>query len=280
MPAIDVAPGIHLHYEEDDYTDAWSKAPDCVLMLHGIGETGIAFRAWAPHFARKYRVIRPDLRGFGRSSALGSGELKGVTLWADDVESVVRQLGCARVHVIGAKLGALIAMELAQRQAPWMASMTLAGLLLSPKKAIGPWVGEWMRHIDEQGMESWARLTMPGRLGTAVSAEANEWWVRQMAAAPPASVKACLRMVAHVDEPEALEKVSVPTLVIVSSGRGAAGEFEQRQSVEAVDRFRRRIPDSKLMQVEATSYHVAGTHPDECAIGARRFIDERAERHP
>lgn len=279
MSMITVARGIRLHYEQDDYTDAWTR-PDCVLMLHGIAENGNAFRAWAPHFARKYRVIRPDLRGFGKSSPLGARTPKDVGIWANDIDSLVKKLKCSRVHLIGAKLGALIAMELAQRHAPWIVSMTLAGLLLSPKKAIGPWVKAWTRQIDEEGVGSWARTTMPGRMGGALGSEANAWWIKHMGTAPAESVKACLRMVSNVDEPAGLENISVPTLVIVSAGPAVSGEFEQRQPVAAVEKFRRRIPDSKLMLVEATSYHVAATHPDECAVGTRRFIEERVRGMP
>jgi 3-oxoadipate enol-lactonase len=277
MPILETSPGVRLHYEVDDYTDLWTK-PDCVLMLHGIGETANAWRAWAPHFARRYRVIRPDLRGFGQSGAIGAEPLDGVKSWADDIESLVAKLGCARVHVIGAKLGALIGMELARRQVPWMASMTIAGLLISPKKAIGPWAPEWMKHIKEKGMESWARLTMPGRMGGAISEEANEWWVKEMAATKPDSVTACLAMVSQVGEAEGLEKFTVPTLVIVSSGAApaASASFDQRQPVDAVDKFRSRIPRSELFQIPTTSYHIAATHPDECAERTLRFV----ESHP
>lgn len=273
---VEVAPGVRLYHDEDDYADGW-QATDCVLMLHGISESGIAFRSWAPHFSRKYRVIRPDLRGFGKSSPLGTTALKDVGVWADDMDTLMKKLGCPRVHVIGAKLGALIAMELARRHATWMASMTLAGLLLSPKKAIGPWVKEWIERIDEEGVERWARMTMPGRMGDALSIEGTEWWVRQMGTAPPESVKSCLQMVADIDEPDWLERVSVPTLVIAATRKSAKGIFDQRQPVEAVEKFLNRIPDCQLMQIEATSYHVAATHPDECAIGTRRFIEQRIE---
>lgn len=279
MPMIEVSSGIHIHYEEDDYADAWSK-PDCVLMLHGICETGIAFRAWAPFFARRYRVIRPDLRGFGKSSPLGVHTPKDVGIWADDIDSLMNTLERSRVHVIGAKLGALVAMELAQRHASWMASMTLAGLLLSPKKAVGPMLKEWTQHIDEKGLESWVRVTMPGRMGSALSREANEWWIKQMADSPVETLKACLRMIANTDEPARLEDIRVPTLVIVSAGKATSEKFEQRQSLDAVEKFCRRIPQSELMQIEASSYHVAATHPDECAIGTRRFIEERAQGTP
>jgi 3-oxoadipate enol-lactonase len=273
MPNIETSPGVTIHCEIDDYTDPWVES-DCVLMLHGIAETGNAWKSWAPAFARRFRVIRPDLRGFGQSTRLDGLQPKDMGPWADDLDALMRKLGCKRVHVIGAKLGALAGMELARRRVPWIKTMTIAGLLISPKKAIGPWVPDWLKHIDEKGMESWARLTMPGRMGDAIGAEATEWWVREMAEAPPESVKACLTMVKELGEAEGLEQFQVPTLVLVSSGKKSeGGDFEQRQSVDAVDRFRSRIPDSELATIEATSYHVAATHPDACAERVLQFID-------
>jgi pimeloyl-ACP methyl ester carboxylesterase len=275
MPKRTLTSGIRIHYEEDNYTDPWEPA-DCVLMLHGIGETAEAWTAWAPHFARRFRVIRPDLRGFGQSSKL-EPPLEGVTSWANDMDLLMREVGCSRVHVIGAKLGALIGMELAKRHAPWMATLTIAGLLISPKKAIGPWVKEWTDLIDSKGVESWARVTMPGRMGGALSEAANEWWVQLMAKSPAASVKECLSMVSHVGEPEGLEQFTVPTLVMVAGGDAVKSSFEQRQSVDAVDALRSRIPRSELFAVPATSYHVAATHPDACAQRTLQFIDTHSK---
>jgi pimeloyl-ACP methyl ester carboxylesterase len=277
MPKLTLTPGVEIHYQQDDCTDPWQPA-DCVLMLHGIAETAEAWRAWVPHFARRYRVIRPDLRGFGQSSPLEL-PLDGVTSWADETDALMRAIGAARVHVVGAKLGALIGMELAKRHVPWMATLTLAGLLISPKRAIGPWVKEWTEAIDAHGVERWVRLTMPGRMGGALTEAANEWWVRLMAQSPAASVKACLEMVAHVGEPEGLEQFTVPTLVMVAGGEAVKSSFEQRQSVDAVDALRRRIPRSELFEVPAASYHVAGTHPDACAERTLKFIDSHAEGH-
>lgn len=274
MPTHTVKPGVRIHYELDDYTDPWGSA-DCVMMLHGIAETADAWRAWVPHFARRYRVIRPDLRGFGKSTAL-EPPLQGVGSWTDEIEALVRGIGCERVHVVGAKLGALIGMELAKRKVPWMKTLTIAGLLLSPKKAIGPWVKEWSEAIDADGVERWARLTMPGRMGGAISEEANEWWVRHMAQAPAVSVKACLEMVSHVGEPEGLEQFTVPTLVMVAGGQAVDSSYKQRQSVDDVDALRKRIPRSELYEVPATSYHVAATHPDACAQRTLRFIDDHS----
>ena len=52
--------GCKLFYIIDDFTDAWRPAPT-VLFVHGLAESTEAWRAWVPHFARRYRVVRLDL---------------------------------------------------------------------------------------------------------------------------------------------------------------------------------------------------------------------------
>ena len=34
-----------------------------ILLLHGNCESGEAWYAWVPQLARRYRVVRPDVRG-------------------------------------------------------------------------------------------------------------------------------------------------------------------------------------------------------------------------
>jgi 3-oxoadipate enol-lactonase len=66
MPARRVERDLLLHYIVDDDTDPWSQ-PQSIVLLHGLGQSGAVWRGWVPHLAREYRVIRPDLRGFGAS---------------------------------------------------------------------------------------------------------------------------------------------------------------------------------------------------------------------
>jgi pimeloyl-ACP methyl ester carboxylesterase len=40
------------------------------LFVHGLAESGEAWRGWVPYFSRRYRVARIDLRGFGRSTPM------------------------------------------------------------------------------------------------------------------------------------------------------------------------------------------------------------------
>ena len=55
-----------LYYEIDDYTDPWCDAP-YLLLQHGFGRSSQFWYRCVPYLARFYRIIRPDLRGFGRS---------------------------------------------------------------------------------------------------------------------------------------------------------------------------------------------------------------------
>ena len=112
MPYLDVSPTQRLFYEIDDWTDAWKK-PEAVVMIHGFTENTSAYRAWVPHLARNYRVIRFDQLGFGRSSAVADDASFSNELLVGHVARVIETLAGAPAHVIGAKSGGTIAMKFA-----------------------------------------------------------------------------------------------------------------------------------------------------------------------
>ena len=273
---VRVSPTVEIACLIDDYTDGWKDAP-VVMLIHGIAESAEAFNGWVPHLARQFRVIRPDLRGYGESTFVGQHEELRLDEMAHDIDALVRELGLERVHVVGAKLGAQIALLLAQEQPDWLASMTLAGVLISPGGAVGKWIDTWIGLVDEQGVEAWARHTQPGRMGKSLSPEAMEWWTHYMGKAPPSAVKACFRMLPGLAEPAHLEQITCPTQVIVAVlPDDKPDATNQRQPVADVARWQSRIPNSRLVELEADSYHIAATHPDACAEIARKFILELA----
>ena len=69
---------------------------------------------WAPQqepLGRSFRVIAPDLRGYGQSPAT-SGTVTMRQL-ASDVEALLDDLGVESAAVVGLSMGGLVAMELA-----------------------------------------------------------------------------------------------------------------------------------------------------------------------
>lgn len=272
--SVQVGPDIQIAYLEDDFVDGW-RPRHTVLMLHGIAESAEAFNAWVPCLSRHCRVIRPDLRGYGQSSPIAPGETLSIRNYADEINTFVAAIGLSSVHLVGAKLGAQIGLELAQRQVPWLGSMTLAGVLISPGRALGHWLQEWNRLVDEHGVEGWAASTMPGRMGRAMDDAGLAWWTRYMGMAPPATVKACFAMLPGLQRPPALERIKCPTQVIVAAQPDSEAAFNQRPALEAVRQWQSHIPNSALYELKADSYHIAATHPDECAAMTLQYILEQ-----
>src|SRR5258706_16069817 len=64
MPFLELVGQPRLHYELDDYTDPWKKAP-CIMLQHGYARSTRFWRAWIPYLSRFYRVLRLDPRGLG-----------------------------------------------------------------------------------------------------------------------------------------------------------------------------------------------------------------------
>jgi haloacetate dehalogenase len=81
-----------------------------VLLLHGFPQTHIAWRAVAPLLAERFRVVCPDLPGYGASAPAASYAKR--TTAATMVE-LMRELGHERFAVVGHDRGALVAFRAA-----------------------------------------------------------------------------------------------------------------------------------------------------------------------
>ena len=68
---IDFLPGFASHWIDTDAGRIFARSHGAgppVLLLHGFGETNIAWRKIAPALARRFTVVAMDLRGYGWSA--------------------------------------------------------------------------------------------------------------------------------------------------------------------------------------------------------------------
>jgi len=94
--------GAQLYYEE-----MGRGTP--VVLLHGHS---FDRRMWDPQvaeLARHYRVIRYDMRGYGRSSLPVEGQQ---FLHADDLHHLLQALHIPKAHLVGVSLGGFVAVDL------------------------------------------------------------------------------------------------------------------------------------------------------------------------
>jgi pimeloyl-ACP methyl ester carboxylesterase len=92
-----------------------------VLVHAGIADHRMWDDQFLP-FAKRYQVIRFDLRGFGESSAP-----TGPFSFHDDLHYLLDQLGITRAVVIGASLGGATAIDLALAYPEVVEALVLAG---------------------------------------------------------------------------------------------------------------------------------------------------------
>src|SRR5690349_18664271 len=87
-----------------------------LVLLHSLLSDRASFDAIAPELAKSYRVIVPELPGFGRSQAVGGG-LAGI---AERMAEAVREMGNDAI-VLGNGYGGFVALQMAIRH-PGIAS--------------------------------------------------------------------------------------------------------------------------------------------------------------
>lgn len=259
MPYI-AAAECRLYYEIHDYSDPWTT-PESVLLIHGFTESTPAWRAWVPHLARCYRVIRFDQQGFGRSSSVPDESAFSTRKFVDHAARLISEFGGGRAHVIGAKSGGLVTIELARLKPELVRTITLASVPLAP-----PQPQQWLQHMETHGVKSWARDTMPPRLGSRMPPEGFEWWVNLMGSTRIETARAYMRWVSNIDVGATLHEVKCPALVITTESprRG----YSRSDS----DVYREKLPQAEIVALAVDGYHVGATDPDECARITLEFL--------
>src|SRR5262245_27791499 len=114
MGTIRIGSDLEINYLVDDYTDPWRK-PETILLLHGASESSAVWFGWVPHLARHFRVVRPDMRGFGASTPMPRDYPWSLDRIVDDFLALMHALDIDRFHLVGAKIGGTIARRFAAR---------------------------------------------------------------------------------------------------------------------------------------------------------------------
>ncbi|MDP1847311.1 MAG: alpha/beta hydrolase [Solirubrobacteraceae bacterium] len=106
------------------YSDGDGTGDPLVLVHAGVADA----RMWepiVPALAAARRVVRFDMRGFGRSRSA-----RGAYTDAGDLRALLDALAIERAHLIGASFGGLVSLELAATQPSRVASLVLLAAAL------------------------------------------------------------------------------------------------------------------------------------------------------
>lgn len=117
---------------------------ETVVFLHGFA---LDARMWTPQFEAfqsAFRVVRYDLRGFGRSSLPPAGEYAH----EDDLNALLLHLGAKRAHVVGLSMGGRMALRFAALHPEMVESLVLVDSALDGYAWSDDWQGRWKAMCD------------------------------------------------------------------------------------------------------------------------------------
>jgi pimeloyl-ACP methyl ester carboxylesterase len=247
--------GASLYYEIAGHGPA-------LALLHGFSLDTRMWDAQFGPFAARNRVLRYDLRGFGRSGAPSAEPYAPV----EDLRALLDHLEIEQAAILGLSMGGGVAVDFAlaypqRTRALIPVDSTLSGYRWSIEwdlraKEVGV-TGARQRWL-EHGLFAACREKPPAydRLRQIVSGYSGWHWVNRDPGLP-------------TDPPaiQRLEEIRAPTLVI-------AGERELPDFLEVARILARRIPGARLVLLPDAGHMANLEAPEAFNAAVIRFLDE------
>src|SRR5262244_499607 len=254
------------------YRDAGAGEP--IVLLHcSSGSSG----AWAPvmiHLGQGYRVLAPDLLGYGRTAPWPREAPLGPDAELEVVEALLDVAG-RPAHLVGHSYGGTVALSAARRFSPRIASLTL----------IEPVAFQLLRSADEPDgwreiaalAERHLALVREGRDAAAAETFVTYWtgpkaWQLMPDAARDSAIRSAAKvgaewrlMFAAEDDLDAVAGIEAPTLLVC----GGRTRMPARRVVEILCQA---LPHARHHEIADAGHMSPLTHPACIAHAIQRHV--------
>lgn len=244
------------------------KGPD-VVLLHPFPANHEIWLPVAESLSSRYRVILPDLRGHGDSTA-GDGPAT-MAKHADDLRHVLDDAGVGRAVFGGISIGGYVLFEFWRRE-----SDRFAGMILSDTRAgadtddaramrmkaagdverLGP-----EQFLDAQPARLLGRTTLMARPDLV---ERVRVMMRKMTVRGISTVQRGMAM--RSDSTPVLASIDVPALLIF-------GEEDELTTVAQAQAMQRQMPTSTLQVISRAGHYSIFERQEDAAIILRQWLD-------
>lgn len=274
MPIIKKKPDLVLNYEFDDFTDPWENRP-YLLLQHGNGRSSKFWYRWIPYLVQHYRIIRPDIRGLGKSK--GNWDTNtDFTLEAiiDDIISVLDDAKATTIHFCGESMGGILGLVLAAKFPDRIRSLTLVAApvfieqKMKDRYALG--YSSRIEAMQKLGIKEWvAATTKITRLPADEEPGLYQWYVEEFAKEDPEVQIAMSRLVNKANAKDFLSQINVPVLGLYPT----AGQIT---SDKQVDLLHEGLKDFNIVHLP-TNYHMVHLlYPELCTNALKQFLSKHS----
>lgn len=272
MPYAQVE-GVRLHYLDSGPLEpgpggSGPGAPALVLLHAFPLHSGM----WEPQIAAlspRWRVVAPDLLGFGSSDA--PDDLSRYTMlgYSAQVAGLLDALGLDRVVLGGLSMGGYVAFDVVRHH-----RHRLAGLVLADTRASADTPEVFGRRTDQQdqvartGTTSLIEVLLGGLLGDATRSTRLDLVerVRRLMANPAAGYLGALEAMKHRPDSTAdLAAIDVPTLFVV-------GDDDALSPPEVARAMHRAVPGSELAVLPGAGHLSNLEAPDTFNAAVEAFL--------
>ncbi|ADC65073.1 alpha/beta hydrolase fold protein [Ferroglobus placidus DSM 10642] len=233
-----------------------------LILIHGLGESLEGWTFQYSEFARKYRVVSLDLRGFGMSDI---PEKISVRDFAEDVKNLMDFLKIDAAHLLGLSMGGVVCFEFYKNYPERVKSLVLANTLHKLPEEAKPLFEERLKLLERGSMEEIAefianisfhqkRRELIDLVKTIIRKNDKEYYTK-------VTIE-----IGKINYEDLLPKIAVPTLVIVA-------EFDITTPPELGEQIAKLIPNSTLKVVKNAAHLAKMENPEEF----NRFVLEFLE---
>jgi pimeloyl-ACP methyl ester carboxylesterase len=265
MTGDQVQSGFFEHNGAKLYYEVTGEGQPLVFVHAGVADN----RMWddqVPHFAGKYRVIRYDMRGFGKSEPVDAEYSN-----REDLHALLKFLNVERAHLVGCSMGGTFCLALTLEHPEMAASLTMV--------CSGP--GDIPVELDEppeleERFEQASDAFKAKDLERAAELETQIWFdgiSRTPGQVDPEKREKAKAMnliaLRHAAKElgkakpgltpppgERLGELKIPVLAII-------GALDEPYAAVAADYMMERIPDMKKVVIENTAHLPSLEHPDQ-----------------
>jgi 3-oxoadipate enol-lactonase len=253
MPIIQANDGTPLNFEVDDHTDPWERRPVLILM-HGNGRNAQFWYQWVPYLSRDFRIVRPDMRGLGKSIfADGSAVDLSVESLIEDLLEIISALGVDKVHFCGESMGGILGLVLAAQHPSLIKTLTLVSTPvfieeeMKERYALG--YASRIEAMEKLGIRKWvSETTKITRLPADQNPGLYEWYVDEFSKGDPDLQVRMSGIVNQANVTDILKDVKVPVLGLYPGEGQITSKSQERLLQNSLSDFSmRKLP---------TNYHM------------------------